>query len=177
MTTPSGYTARPLENGDAEAVSELMNVFEAALLAEPDVTSPGDVRAWWTRLDLEADTRGLYAGDGSLAAAATLYERTAETLDLDAYVHPRHLGCGLGGGLIDWAEESARARGRGTVHTAALTADTAARELVTARGYRPVRHFYRMSIHLEELPPRPRWPDGVTVATFRRGEEEECSTR
>jgi ribosomal protein S18 acetylase RimI-like enzyme len=33
--------------------------------------------------------------------------------------------------------------------------------LFESRGYRDVRHFFRMAIELEGPPPRPNWPDGL----------------
>src|SRR5207253_9569733 len=43
--------------------------------------------------------------------------------------------------------------------------------LLAARGFTPIRHFYRMSIELDAPPPEPEWPAGFEAATFRPGEE------
>jgi len=102
-----------------------------------------------------------------------VYERRAEMLDLDAFVRPAHRGRGLGGAQLDWLEAEARRRDRTIASTSALAADRAAVELITGRGFEPVRHFYRMLVDLEEPPPPPVWPEGFEVSTFEPGEEEE----
>jgi mycothiol synthase len=45
-------------------------------------------------------------------------------------------------------------------------------ELLAARGFACVRHFWRMDVDLAEAPERPVWPDGIAVRTFRPGADE-----
>jgi hypothetical protein len=108
---------------------------------------------------------------GKLAASGRLKEEGEAVLELDAYVHPENLGSGLGGFLLDWAEEESRRRDRSTLRTSALTADPAAKPLIEGGGFEPVRHFYRMLIDLDAQPPEAVWPEGFEVATFATGDE------
>jgi len=171
VTAPEGFTHRPAAVAEADAVAELMNEFDRAHLEEPDTVDAAEVARWWSRIDLEFDTR-LYFGAGRLAGAATVYERNAGQLDLDAFVRPDLKGRGLGSAMIDWLEHEARRRRLDIARTSALAADEPAKDLIESRGFRPVRHFYRMSIDLEEPPAAPVWPAGFAVSTLRPGEEE-----
>jgi len=73
-------------------------------------------------------------------------------------------------GLADWAERRAADRG-GRV----LSGSWATNEVVLAelrrRGFRQIRHSFRMAIDLDEDLAEPVWPDRVRVRTFRDGDE------
>jgi mycothiol synthase len=148
-----------------------MNACDGAYLEAPDVVDAAEVTGWWARLRPARDTLLLHDPSASLAAVGMLEERLGDVLDLDAYVHPSRTGLGLGGFLLDWLEGEARRRRRPAIRTAALGADEAARRLVTARGFEPIRHFYRMLVDLDAPPPEPRWPEGFEVSTFEPGDE------
>ena len=64
--------------------------------------------------------------------------------------------------MIDWLEEESRARGYDAARTSAVTADRGGR-LLAARGYEPIRHFYRMAIDLDAPP-----PDAAVARGLRR---------
>jgi mycothiol synthase len=172
VTAPAGFTSRPATPDDAAAAAELMNTFDRAYLEEPDTMTAEEVADWWDRLDIERDTR-LYTDEGGrLAGCSMLHRREEGLLDLDAYVHPERTGRGLGSAMLDWLEDESRGRGFSVARTAAVAADSAAGELITARSFAPIRHFYRMSIRLDAPPPEPEWPDGFTISTLQPGEEE-----
>ena len=150
-----------------------MNAFDRAYVEDPDTVDADEVADWWARLDLERDSRLFFDADGRLAGVATRLRRARqETLDLDALRPPRarrprarQRADRLAGG------GDARAR-PSIARTSALAADAAAgRAARTARGFEPIRHFYRMAIDLDAPPPAPEWPEGFAVATFRPGEE------
>jgi mycothiol synthase len=60
---------------------------------------------------------------------------------------------------------------RVTLHTGANSENIAAQLLLEKHGFKLVRTFWRMKIELEELPPAPTWPAGITVRTFTPGME------
>jgi mycothiol synthase len=173
VTVLDGFTVRPMVAGDEAAVAELINTFDRAHLEEPDVVDAAEVAGWWARLELERDTR-LYLNAGErVVGAATVHDRGEEHLDLDAFVHPKWTGRGLGAAMVDWLEEEAGRRGRAVARTSALAADQRAVRLLAARGFVPIRRFYRMAIDLDRPPPEPEWPEGFEVSVFRPGEDEE----
>jgi len=72
--------------------------------------------------------------------------------------------------LLDWAEERARERagdGPGRLQASAEGGDDALQQELDSRGFRLARHFFEMEIDLAAEPPRPDWPAGLAVRTFR----------
>ena len=63
------------------------------------------------------------------------------------------------------------------VRTALVDGTAAEREWFAARGFTAVRHLLELRLDLHAPPPGPRWPAGVTVRTFRPGEDEEVLWR
>jgi hypothetical protein len=63
-------------------------------------------------------------------------------------------------------ETDARRRGIGLLRNGVLDNDHRAHALLHARGYRIVRHFYRMAIELDAPPPPPEWPEGLRSSVY-----------
>lgn len=53
-----------------------------------------------------------------------------------------------------------------------ISTNSGARRLLEDFGYEAVRGTHIMEIDLEEEPPEPGWPEGLTVRTFRPGGDE-----
>ena len=151
---------------DLAAVVELGNAFERVFLGVESFT-PEEIADEWRHLDLEQDAWLVLAPGGRLAGYATLEDRGERRFLSDGYVHPELRGLGVGGMLVDLAEERARERGAVSVQNTIVSGDEAAAEVLGARGYRPVRHFYRMAVELGDEPPEPEWPEGIRVEQFR----------
>ena len=157
---------RPPTLGDIDAVVELGNAFERVFLGIESFT-PGEVADAWRGLDLEKDAWLIVAPGGRLAGYATLEQRGEGQFQSDGYVHPELRGSGVGGKLVDLAEERARERHAVSVQNAIVSRDEAARQVLVRREYEPVRHFYRMAIELGDDPPEAVWPDGLRNEPFR----------
>jgi mycothiol synthase len=150
---------------DLEAVVELGNAFERVFLGAESFT-PGEIADEWRRLDLEHDAWLVLVPGARLAGYATLEERAEGRFLSDGYVHPELQGLGVGGTLVDLAEQRARERGAVAVQNTILAADEAAARLLGSRGYRPVRYFYRMALELGDEAAEPEWPAGIRVEPF-----------
>jgi mycothiol synthase len=170
MKPPAPFTGRPATLDDAPAVAELLRAYEAAHTDYPEDISGADIRDWWRTFDLDRDSLLLHAPDGRLAASSLARVRL-DRMFADSYVHPDFKGRGLGSFLIDRAEALAPKLGPDWVRVSALAGDREARELLERRGYTTIRRFYRMLIDLDGPPPAPAWPEGITVSSFRPGEE------
>jgi len=72
--------------------------------------------------------------------------------------------------LMDWAEGRAREEAE-RILVGSWATNEAVLEELARRGYRSVRHSWRMTIDLRTLTAEPVWPDGVDVRTLRHGEE------
>jgi mycothiol synthase len=145
---------------DAAAVTAVIGAMDAAFLGKPELTER-DLLDEWRDLNLREDA-WLVEADGRLAGYAAL--QTSPQTYIDGYVHPDFWGRGVGSRLLDLAEAEGRRRGLTTIQNAVLANDERAKDLLRSRGYRDVRHFYRMTIELAEPPPKPEWPEGFEVA-------------
>src|SRR5207249_3943669 len=75
-------------------------------------------------------------------------------------------GRNVGAALVGLAEERARERGAVRLYLLSFAENEAATRLLERVGYRDVRHFFRMEVELDERPPQPDWPDGISCTSF-----------
>jgi mycothiol synthase len=164
-------TVRPPTLADVEAVAELGRASEIAVFGESEFTED-DLVDEWRRLDIERDAWLVLAND-RIGGYAMFEARGGGRLLSDGYVHPELTGRGIGARLLELAEKRAGeeaeripAGERVYLQSGVLSDDRAAAELHERRGYRPVRHFFRMVIDMDEPPPGPEPLDRVRVETF-----------
>jgi mycothiol synthase len=131
-----------------------------------------ELREEWDTIDLERDA-WLVELEGRLAGVMHLCELRGSAFISDGYVHPELRGRGVGSMLIDLVEARARERvgeapaaSRVALHNSHLVGDAAAPLLLEAKGFVPVRSFFRMVADLEQADPLPDWPPGVEVRPF-----------
>jgi mycothiol synthase len=163
--------SRPTPDRFDEALA-LLQATDHAAYGGSDWTE-GELREEWDGLDLERDA-WLVDLDGRLAGVMHLCERRGGTYIGDGYVHPDTRGRGVGTLLLDLVEARARERMAGelpdgsrvTLHSAHLSGDAGAAPLLAAKGFRPVRSFFRMVADLDRVPTGPEWPAGVEVRPF-----------
>ena len=163
ISSPPEFTTRAVQPADAEAVLELVNALDERLGAGLDLTLD-DIREAWRWVDLERDLWA-WNHDDRLAAFAIQRSRAGE-LSVNGFVHPDFHGRGLGTTILRVTEARARERGAAKLDNGILAADRAAAALLEANGYRDVRHYYRMTIEMDEPPPVPQWPEGLEPRPF-----------
>jgi mycothiol synthase len=168
-SSPPEATSRPVSLravslADATACAELMRELEVSL-GYPGAASPSELRDWWARADLDRDS-WLFEQDGRPLAMAVLALH-GDTADVGGGVRPDAAGTGLGSRLVALSEARARELDAIRVRSHGYEADAAGRDLLEARGYRPVRRFYEMAADLDGPPEEPVWPEGIRVEAFR----------
>jgi mycothiol synthase len=73
--------------------------------------------------------------------------------------------------LLEWAEARAREKGLRRALGGAWAGHDSVKRLLERAGYRFVRHSWRMRVALADVAEQPAWPEGLTVRTFRPGDE------
>jgi mycothiol synthase len=154
-TPPDGYTARAATWDDLEAVIQLFQQVDVENWGEVDITEQ-EVRHEWEdqNFDLAADSWLVLAKEGGTTPAgyASLVPRDGHR-QLQAWgdVLPSHRGRGIGSFLVDAMEARAVQHltlvpsDQNVVIRAGVNApDAGGRRLIEGRGYRLVRHFWRM---------------------------------
>ncbi|MER5635676.1 GNAT family N-acetyltransferase [Kitasatospora sp. NPDC002227] len=168
-TLPSAaYRCRAATVADAAAVHELVAARELALLGT--VESDADRTAADLGLpgvDPALDTVLVHDPAGRLAGWAWVHGGRRCRVD----VHPEHVGRGLGGALLDWAEARARRAGSERLSQTAEDSDVAAVELLRSRGYQPFVTQWLLEFAMPAEPEVPGPPPGITVRPFRPGDE------
>ena len=158
---------RPIEDADVPALVALMN---EATPAYP-VDEP-ELRNWLTNPSGEIEFGLLEDDAGTAIGYVDVYgaESAPDRAWLDARVPPRAATDETIAALVDWGEANALGRGR-TLFRAGVTAGEPLEAELQARGYRPIRHSFRMRIDLDSPPPASTWPEGIAVHTPEGGEE------
>jgi mycothiol synthase len=158
-------TRAPREN-EAQAITDLIIACDVDEFGAPDFELDDLLTDWhMPGFDLEKDAVVVVEGDTIVAYAAFIRNDY-----VDVYVHPEHRDKGIGEAMLDWSErrglERAAPGAEFTLGQVITSIDGRGASLLRARGYQPVRTYWRMSMPIGDSPTPPVWPDGVKVRTF-----------
>ena len=163
---------RPARKDDAAAITRLMADADESEGLDPWVTET-DIAEDLNDPDLNLETDTWVVEDaGALVGYGELWnarEESADAMEAQGWTAPTHLGRGIGSTIIDLSEGAAAdAAQRFTKRPVLLrnfiwSDNVAARELLEARGYEVVRHFFHMAIDVMGLEPPPPVPDGLVL--------------
>jgi mycothiol synthase len=153
---------------DVEPLAELANRETEELYGERE-ESPESVRLWLTGPELDPATDARIAVvDGRIAGYADIDDRPEPKYWADLRVPPSE-GAAARQALADWLERRFAERTAGkdgaVLRFFAWSGDEPVKRLLEQRGYRLIRHSYRMRIDFGGELPEPQWPDGITVRT------------
>lgn len=180
---PDGFSVRPLKMEDVDELAEMFNEAAVEMLGHPDASaeelrtdfqSPG--------LDLEKDTRVVFSPEGKLVAYQDVFalHKTPVYPFVWGRVHLDYHGMGLGTYLLDWGMQRAhhvldKVPGDARVAVRSYNPSTweQGEQLLKDKGMKVNRHFFEMVIDMEEVPPKPQWPEGITVRKYNHPEEAE----
>jgi mycothiol synthase len=184
MTT---FTLFPGRLEDLDEAVPMFNLTSQKLIGtdEFDLT---EYRAEWTlpTLDLAADTRVVRAEDGTLIGTIEVWNGTAPYISNWVWgrVHPDYERQGVGTALMEWAETRAREKmplaEEGTrIHMSCghISTNEAAKALFEKMGFSQNRYHYTMETVLDDLPPAPILPDGITIRPMNAPDEYEAVHR
>jgi mycothiol synthase len=181
---PKGFTARSATLEDVEAAVGLVNACSIELIGRPEWTAD-QIRTDWQSpsLNVETDLRLVFAPRGQLVGYAGMWDLAPHVLMRAwANVHPEHRSQGIGTYLAQWLEERAWQSishappgARVVIHQDRISTDTVAQRLLRAQGYQSVRYSFQMLIEMDEPPPVPVAPEGLTIRPLIRGQEERAT--
>ncbi len=176
-----GLLARTLTLADAEAVETLANLCNQHDLSE-DCYEAGELRHEWqlANFSIAESTHALFAGD-QLIAYADIWDTQPPHVRAfgSFFVHPEWRGRGIEDHLMTWLIETSKRNlarapqgARVVLHTSADSRLTDLRATYERHGLRHVRNYYQMRLALEAPPPEPTFPEGITVRTFVKGQDD-----
>lgn len=165
---PPGYVSRALTMDDIPAVYGLEAAGEAFDdgVVEVDLS---DLEADWRRPDFDPAVLsvGVFHVE-ALVAYAQVFKGRAEAL-----VHPAHRGRGIGGILMRWTWEVARAGERTRVGQTISENEHAAETLFKAHGYEYGHTSWILRVDLgPDAPQAPALPTGYRFRPYRAGEDD-----
>ncbi|MBZ0287009.1 MAG: GNAT family N-acetyltransferase [Anaerolineae bacterium] len=175
-----GFVLRPAMLDDAPAVLEITRACDLAVTGESDESLEDLVSGWeMPGMNLENDVRVISAPDGRLVGYAIVEDAVRPvTPEIDVYIHPDFWADTLDTVLMDWAEERAReaiakapADARVAMHAYTFSKDAYYKTVLERAGMHIIRHAFRMMIDINQPIMHPEWPDGITLRTFKTGED------
>jgi mycothiol synthase len=158
---------RPPVREDAAAIAAALNEFNRP--AESVLDSPEEVEVWlgFPSLDAEHDMR-VAVIDGRIIGYGEACDISGEgrTVIGDVRADPAHPDASVA--LLGFVEKRAQEQIRdgGKLKIWVPEKAEANRALLESREFAFHRYSLRMAIELDDEPPRPAWPDGISVRTY-----------
>jgi mycothiol synthase len=162
---PSGYRLRPPAWGESSQVNRLSAICDAALGSAPSLTE-GMIRLMWERPRFVLATDAWIVENGpTIVGYGHVWDEAPGRLSGFAFVHPDHVGRGIGTRLAELVEAraAAKAPGGGRLYSAVLAQDEVGAGLLARRGYSWARRFWHMEIELAGYREEPTPPVGVEL--------------
>jgi mycothiol synthase len=175
-----GLSLRRPTLADAEGLYRLQADIDRHDFGAIDM-SLDDIRAELDEVALQTDAWIVVPGDGpgDPIGYAMLQPRTGLRMRGHLAVHPERRGAGIGSALAGLLEGRARERigeveDDGPVSLEGWINGASEADAAWARrlGYEWARRFLRMRIDMDQPPPTPEWPPGISARTFRLGEDD-----
>jgi mycothiol synthase len=170
------FTLRPASKDDLDAVVTLINKAGVDQTGGP-LTNAAELKGDWEMpsFDMDASTRVAETTSGQIIGYIEVWDIDAiPVLNwVWACVDPLFEGQGVGTEMMEWADkrlltalERAPSDARVAYRSAALSGHKPSKELFEGHGMAFVRRFWHMMIEFDGPPPKPLWPEGITVSSF-----------
>jgi len=180
-----GFDRRPLTPGDAREWAALLTAIQEADRSD-EYASEQDLQEAFDQPDQDFASGSIAVCDGrTMVAYGVLTRRSVaeavHNMRHEGGVHPSYRGRGLGGQLLDWAEQTAvplhddRFPGRPlSLSSGCLSRNAGAVALHEQRRYHPVRRFHTMVRDLSAAIPEAVIPAGVEVIGYTPEKTEDA---
>ncbi len=178
---PPGYRAEPLTEATIPGAVEVLVAAQRHERGSSDITET-DFRGDIEGCDLATDTIVVLSADGTFAAYADVDPKGAIATTVYPFVHPDHMGRGIGRYLVEWGERHAERRipdappdARITVRHLAYDGNEAANRLLEHAGYPLLRMTFVMEIDDAATAAPPSLPRGFQLRPFRPNHDERAT--
>jgi mycothiol synthase len=182
---PEGYTLRSATLDDLPEAVAMFNASSRHILGVEEFSVENYRNEWSVPvLDLPEYVKVVRAPRGQLVACVEVWDLYDPHTRVNTWImlHPDHLGRGLEAALLRFAEEKARQSALPRApHEARVSAigwvnqlNTNVNDAYIAAGFDIVRNSYHMQIELNEAPPAPVWPEGISLRPFVPGRDDEA---
>lgn len=181
LLNPS-LTLRPAAWSDLEATAQLIYDVCAADGDTAVAVTPEELKHEWETpgFDLERDAFLVETEDGHIVGFEEFNNSHAHAiLQTDGYVHPDFKGRGIGTALLRTIEARAREEmalaepgARVSLRSIIDNHDPSSHDLHRNEGYQPLRYHWRMEIVLGGPPSEPKFPEGIELCPFIKGEHD-----
>ncbi|MFC2105955.1 GNAT family N-acetyltransferase [Candidatus Bipolaricaulota bacterium] len=176
-------TIRPATQEDIDGICEVIRAYSLEMF-DIDNDAKRNVKMTWGQpgFQVDTDTRVAVTSDGQIVGYGEVEDTEEPHVRVGSWlrVHPEFRGQGLEGTLLAWIEERAHEAiaeapegARVALTQGVPDVDADVQELSKDRGYKVIRHFWRMTIELDHDIPEPVWPEGVAVRTLVLDEDLE----
>ena len=171
------FQLRHVTHDDLLAVAELLNTCAINETGAPD-TNTNLILSDWTgpSFDLASSVRVAETVDGQIVGYVEVWDSDPMPVSIWVWgrVHPDFEGLGIGTAMMDWVEERLQQtlmrvpnELRVVYRSGGLKTHVPSIQFLEDRGMKLVRYFWRMLVDLEEAPPQPIWPIGITLQTLQ----------
>ncbi len=174
----SEYSLRCPTRDDFKYIHALINTYEVSLTGVAETTEADlQVELSAPGFEMTTDSWLVLSAEGQVVGFATVEHVDHARIFTSVYVHPDHQGRGIGTRLLQvleqWAQQQiplAAPDVRVSLCASGLKQNSACQHLLPKHGFQIARSFWRMGIDLSDVPPVPRWPEGIVVRTMNPDE-------
>jgi len=178
-TLPQGFQMRSPTMDDLQAVHHVIDASDLAYHGSSDITLD-ELRTDWLspNFNLQQDAWLIVGPAQQVVGFASMGQREHARIYSEVLVLPEYSHLGLQDCLLDQVEQWAQgqipqARPDARVALSCFVAqnDEQGRQSLQRGGFKEIRRSWNMEIEMNEAPAEPEWPAGITVRTFRPGDE------